>query len=124
MNRVLILLLISLVLQSCEKDESCNTSFTPTDINIGKMGPGMYFGIQIPSGDSYGFSADSTILTAIGDQYHEYLIQKVEMEKLAKDLSDILIFRWEFTTAVSPYPANECELHVGQPGFGASRRIR
>ena len=119
MNRLLFILLIAFMIQSCEKDQGCNIRFTSTDFIVGKMGPEMFFGIKIPSGNYYGFSADSTKLTATGDLFHEYLLHEDEPEKLVKDLSDTLVFRWEIITAVSPYPEDECELQVRQSGFGS-----
>ena len=119
MNNVFIILIISTILLSCEKEEGCAVKFEPTHFIVGSMDHEMFFGIKIPSSDYYGFSADSTQLTAIGDHYHEYLLQGIEVNELVQDLSDTLIFNWEFITAVSRYPEDECELHVAQMGFGS-----
>ena len=119
MNKVFIILIISIIILSCEKDEGCDIRFKPTNFIVGSMGPEMFFGIKMPSGDYFGFSADSTKLTAIGDQYHEYLLQRNELYDLVQDLSDTLIFKWEFITAVSPFPEDECELHAAQMEFGS-----
>lgn len=117
-RKLLILILVSLSIISCEKDESSQVNFTPTNFIIGEMGSQMRFSIKVPSGDFYSFSADSSVLTAIGGKFHEYLIHENEIKSLVQNLSDTIIFKWEVMTAVSPYPEDECELHATQSGYG------
>ena len=103
-RKLLITILVSLSLISCEKDKYSKINFTPTDFIIGKMGPQMRFSIKIPKDDFYTFSADSLVLTAIGDKFHQYLVLESEMKNLAKNLSDTIIFKWRWMTAVFPVP--------------------
>ncbi len=118
-QKLILLILVSLSIISCEKDESSQIIFTPTNFIIGEMGPQMRFTIKVPPEDFYSFSADSSALTAIGEKFHEFLIRENELKSLAQNLSDTIIFRWRFVTAVSPYPEDECELYASQSGYGS-----
>ena len=93
-RKLLLLVLISLTFISCEKNESSQINFTPTDFIIGKMGPQMRFSINIPTGDHYIFSADASVLTATGEKFHEYLVHEDELKTLLQNLSDTIIFKW------------------------------
>ena len=117
-RKLLIPIIVSLSIIACEKDKSSQISFTPTDFIIAKMDSQMRFTISIPTDDYYLFSADSSVLRAFGDKFHEYLVDENEMKNLAQNLSDTIIFQWKITTAVFPYPEDECKFRVDKPGFG------
>lgn len=113
---VSIILLFSII--SCEKDESNQINFTPTDFIISSMGPEMRFTIAAPTENYYSFSADPSVLTSSGDKFHGYLVKENEMGNLAQNLSDTIIFHWAWTTAVFPYPEDECKFRVSSIGYG------
>ena len=109
--------IFSFALLSCTKDETPRIDFNPTDFIISEMGAQMRLTIKVPFDGIYNFSADSTSLDSDGEEFYDYLVPVNEMEYLAMNLSDTIVFSWEVMTAESPYPEDECELLVyGNPG--------
>ena len=118
-TNIFIFVLFAIALVNCKKDETPLISFHPTDIIIGQMGSQMRFSIKGPFVGIYNFSADTSMLNFTGEEYYVFQVPTIEMEELAKCLSDTIIFNWKIQTSMSPYPENECELHVVADGYGA-----
>jgi hypothetical protein len=123
-KNIYIAVLFSFVLLSCNKDETPRMSFNPTDFIISEMGAQMRLTIKVPTDGIYSFSADSSTLDSYGEGFYDHLVPIKEMESLALNLSDTVIFKWELMTAESPYPEDECELlvysHSGPANFMCS----
>jgi hypothetical protein len=115
---VLIFAILTVAMVSCKKDEPLVISFNPTDIIISQMGSEMRLSIHGPFTRNYIFSGDPSVLNFTGEDYNVFLIPKNEMEELVKNLSDTIIFQWKMTTAVFPYPEDECKLRVDRSGYG------
>ena len=109
--------MILTVIASCNK-ETTEIVFTPTDFIISQMGQKMRISIDVPFSGHYVFSGDTSQFNYIGENYFVFQIVENEMEELGNKLSDTIIFHWEVTTSVYPYPDNECKIRVGQVGFG------
>lgn len=117
-NRLLIFTILTVVMASCNKDEPIEIVFTPTDFIISQMGPEMRISIDGPFTGHYVFSGDTSQFNYIGENYFVYQIEANEMEELGQNLSDTIIFEWEITSAVFPYPDDECKIRVDSYGFG------
>jgi hypothetical protein len=102
----------------CTKDETPEVSFNPTDFIIRDMGKDMRLSISGPFTSKYIFSGNESMLNFIGDDYICTLVPETEMEELANNLSDTIIFQWEVTTSEFPYPENECKFRVTRSGYG------
>ncbi len=117
-NRFLIFTILTTVMASCNKDEPTEIAFTPTDFIISQMGSDMRISIDGPFSGHYVFSGDTSQFNYIGENFFVFQIVANEMEELGKNLSDTIIFQWEVTTAVYPYPDDECKIRVDRYGFG------
>ncbi len=115
---VIIFAIITLATANCKKEEQPEIIFNPTDIIISQMGPEMRLSINGPFTGNYIFSGDSSRLNFTGGNYYVFLVPRNEMEELTNNLSDTIIFKWEFTTAVFPYPEDDCKLRVDRSGYG------
>ena len=109
---IFIAVLFSIALVFCKKDDNQLINFTPTDFIISDLGSQMRLSIHVPMDGYYNFSADSSALNSCGDGFYDFLVSKNEMEDLANNLSDTLIFKWKSMTSMSPYADNECGLLV------------
>lgn len=103
---------------SCSKDEKTDVVFTPTDFIISQMGPEMRISFDGPFSGHYVFSGDTSQFNYIGENYFVFQLVANEMEELGKKLSDTIIFQWEITAAVFPYPDDECKIRVDREGYG------
>jgi hypothetical protein len=102
---------ISLI--SCDKEEQVTITFKPTDHPISQLlGDFLRLTIRPPNDGYYSFSADTNQLISVGDDFYDYYVPRNEMKEICKNLSDTNIFSWEFMTAASPYPKDECELLI------------
>ncbi len=117
-NRFLILTILTAVMESCNKDEPTEIAFTPTDFIISQMGPKMRISIDDPFSEHYAFSGDTSQFNYVGENFHVFQVEAVEMEELGNSLSDTIIFQWEATTAAYPYPEDECKIRVDRYGYG------
>lgn len=132
-NVLLLIATLSLILVSCKKDKpvlkeelsvqknetillsekSDNDFFTHTDHNISLIGDSMRLCVKLPDDIAFfNFSANPTDLNSTGEKFFDVLVSKTEMDNLAKNLSDTIIFKWADMTAVSPYPRSNCELLI------------
>ena len=105
--KLILFVFISLIILSCEVDESIEIKFITTDFIISEMGPDMRFTITTPEYENYIFSSDSSILLSEGYKFHPYIVEENEMNNLAQNLSDTFIFHWEVSTSMYPYPEDE-----------------
>jgi hypothetical protein len=114
MNRTLNFLVISSIfaLITCDKEKSETAFFDPTDHIISTLGPTMRLSIDVPGLGIYNFSSNNSALGCEGDLCNDFLVPESEMNELAQNLSDTIVFQWEFMTAESPYPENDCELLI------------
>jgi hypothetical protein len=115
---VVIFAIITLAMVNCNKDEQPVIKFNPTDIIISQMGSEMRLSVNGPFTGYYIFSGETSRLNFTGKNYYVFLVPKDEMEELANNLSDTIIFQWEFTTEVFPYPEDDCKLRVDRSGYG------
>jgi len=100
----------AILLIQCRKDQSIGVIFNPTDHPISALGQQMRLSIGVPNDAYYSFSADTSGLNCSGEKCKVYLASVSEMDVLALNLSDTIYFPWQFMTAESPYPANDCVL--------------
>lgn len=109
---IIIAVLFSIALVFCKKDNDQLISFTPTNFIISDLGSQMRLSIHVPMNGIYSFSAIPYAIDAYDDLFYNFQVPTNEMEDLANNLSDTLIFKWESMTSMSPYPENECEFLV------------
>ncbi|NQT24071.1 hypothetical protein HQ585_01820 [candidate division KSB1 bacterium] len=111
MKRLIFVFMIILTV-SCIRDKlpftPVQSDFTPTDHVIGTMGETMCLSIRVPVNVHHVMSADSNKIQL--NQPNCYLIPRDEMIQLVQNLSDTTVFHWEFMTAVTPYPDEDCVL--------------
>lgn len=107
-----LILFSALLLSSCKKEAIDPIIFRPTDHIISSLGSKMRFVIQVPNKGFYHFSSDDSSLNCEGNICKEYLVPLSEMNKIARNLSDTTLFHWQYMTAVSPYPEDDCELLI------------
>jgi hypothetical protein len=114
MNKILnyLMLILISVLTSCNKEKAEPVIFTPTDHIIRELGSKMRFVIKVPEKGFYNFSSDDSTLNCEGSLCRDFLVTITEMNELAQNLSDTIIFQWKFMTAASPYPEEYCELLI------------
>lgn len=105
-----IVLLVCLL--SCCKELSDEVFFTPTDHVVGALGNTMRLTVLIPGEEFYSFSSDSSRLNCEGSKCYDVLVLKTEMNLLATNLSDTIIFKWSDMTSDSPYPQDNCILLI------------
>ena len=117
-TNLLIFILFISMLVNCTKDEAAVIKFTPTDFIINEMGEDMRLSISGPFSEYYIFSGNDSMLNFTGENFICNLVSGSEMKKLANNLSDTLIFHWEVTTSVFPYPEDECKFRVTRLGYG------
>ncbi|MEJ2618377.1 MAG: hypothetical protein P8Z35_25705 [Ignavibacteriaceae bacterium] len=110
--KMLIIFLPLIFMLQCSNDGITNIEFNPTDHPITKISEEMIISIIISENHFYSFSDDSTMLNCQGDGCNDYYIKTEEMNSLVKKLSDTNYFHWEFMTAVTPYPATDCNLLI------------
>jgi hypothetical protein len=113
MKRLTIVFLIMIAV-SCERDKSpaepTQNDFIITNHIIGKMGSTMRLGIKVPETTYYYLSADTSKI--VPDDSLSFIVPLNEMVQIAQSLSDTTVFHWEFMTAVTPYPSQDCVLFV------------
>ncbi len=114
---ILIFAILTGLLVDCTKDET-PMSFNPTDFIISDMGKDMQLSISGPFANNYIFSGNASMLDFTGDGFICNIVPAIEMEELTNNLSDTIIFQWEVTTSMFPYPEDECKLRVTRPGYG------
>ena len=110
--KTFIIFLTLLINLQCSKDGITNIEFNPTDHPITRISENMRLSIIISENNFYNFSNDSTMLNCKGDECNDHYIKAEEMNGLISKLSDTNYFHWEFMTAVTPYPATDCNLLV------------
>ena len=110
MRNLILLLIISLC--SCSKENSDPLTFNPTDHIISKLGSEMRFVVKVPEKGIYNFSSIDSASNCEGSLCKEFIVPPSEMNLLAQNLSDTVIFKWEIMTAESPYPENHFMLFV------------
>lgn len=106
------LLLMFLLMSSCNKEKPDPTVFSPTDHIISKLGLKMRFVIKVPEKKFFNFSSNDSTLNCEGNLCKDILVAPSEMNEIAQMLSDTIIFQWQFMTAESPYPEDHCEILI------------
>jgi hypothetical protein len=107
-----LMVLAVFLLSSCSKEDSDPIIFNPTDHIISTLGSKMRFVIKVPEPRFYNFSSNDSDLNCEGSVCIDILVAPSEMNELAQNLSDTIIFQWEFMTAGSPYPEDHCEFLI------------
>ncbi len=102
---------IVLITVSCDRDKSPTSpsviSFRATDHVIGSSGETLR--LTVKHYDTYySLSADTTKIDL--NVPNCFLVDKAEMTLFAKSLSDTIHFKWQFMTAETPYPQEDCVL--------------
>lgn len=110
--RCCLILLVINVIVSCNKEKNDQIVFKPTDHVINSLGSKMRFVIKAPDEKVYNFLSDAALFHCEGNLCKEFLVSLSEINKLAQNLSDTLVFKWKPMTAVSPYPEDQVELLI------------
>jgi hypothetical protein len=106
MNKIHYLSLFLVFLFSfCNKEKTDSIIFNPTD-------PKIRFVIKVPEKGFYNFSSNDSILNCEGNLCKNCLVPLFEMNEIAQNLSDTIIFQWKFMTAESSYPEDDCILLI------------
>src|SRR5512136_943341 len=112
MKAYLLIIFVFALLNCGSNPTSKDIDIKPTDHTIGTMGAEMRLEICIPTCRYYNLSSDTNKLGSQGQCYYDYLIPINEMNNIAQNLSDTLVFIWEDMSSVVPYPSNDCYLSV------------
>jgi hypothetical protein len=113
------MLLVFLLLSSCDKEKDDPIIFSQTDHIISTLGSKMRFVIKVPDPRFYNFSSNDSDLNCEGSLCKDILVAPSEMNELAQNLSDTIIFQWKLMSAESPYPEEHCEILI-YGGFNQS----
>jgi len=114
MDRIFIYLTLFIIFEmiSCNKEKTDPVLFNPTDHVISTLGSKMRLAIKVTEKGFYNFSSDSSKLNCEGNICKDILVPVSEMNLMAQNLSDTIIFKWKNMTAESPYPEDHCELLI------------
>ena len=97
-----------MITASCERDKiPTSPFFSATDHIIGSSGETLRLTVQHYD-IYYSLSADTNKVNQADPNC--FLVDNAEMKLMAKYLSDTTYFNWEFITAVTPYPQEDCVL--------------
>jgi len=107
----LLLIVFIVTTHSCDRDKTpispTTKFFIATDHTIGSSGETIRL-ILKHYDTYYSLSADTSKLDQTVPNC--YLVDNIEMNLIAESLSDTSYFNWEFMTAVTPYPQEDCVL--------------